>query len=201
MSAKDVIAGTLGVVGGAVGIAGAVFAGADSSEMAVAGLAGAVGGALTPAAIGGLGQGVMSATPATVKFGAKYGKEAIGAIGTASLYAGDFAGTMVGTAARTGTNIMATAAKSFSDNFLRESDKSFLGYKFNKKGMLLMAGIAGISSILGGGDAYLESRRGMPAQETLMTSTPNLDNFQYRAAETYGAGGDLVFALNKNRRG
>ena len=64
-----------------------------------------------------------------------------------------------------------------------------------------MFGIGTMAGIREGYDSYTTSRMGtMSGFETSTPKMPSLENRQ-DMAESYGAGGDLVFARNRNRRG
>ena len=64
-----------------------------------------------------------------------------------------------------------------------------------------MIGIGTMAGIREGYDSYTTSRMGtMNGFETSTPKMPAIENSK-DMAESYGAGGDLVFALNRNRRG
>lgn len=92
-----------------------------------------------------------------------------------------------------------------------KKSNSLGGLKLNKKGKIAL-GIVGLGLSMNDAiDTYDEIQQGTPSG--FMTSTPvmeitppeamgpSTDNWYSRSAEAYGAGGDLVFALNANRRG
>lgn len=131
----------------------------------------------------------------------KYGTKTLEALGGATIGAAKgsaeaVAGTSVG------------LGKKIANNFF-EIDKvkhnNLLGgVGLNKKGKFAAAMI-GAGLIMS--DMFKtenEIRKGTPsgfATSTPVIDGPSMDNYRARQAETYGAGGDLVFALNANRRG
>ena len=91
--------------------------------------------------------------------------------------------------------------KSFITTDPKKYGDTFLKAGLNKKGSALMLGIGTASGISDGYDSYTVSRMGtMNGFEISTPKMPSLENSQ-DMAESYGAGGDLVFALNRNRRG
>ena len=91
--------------------------------------------------------------------------------------------------------------KSFITTDPKKYGDTFLKAGLNKKGSALMFGICTVAGIREGYDSYTKSRMGtMNGFETSTPKMPSLENSQ-DMAESYGAGGDLVFALNRNRRG
>ena len=91
--------------------------------------------------------------------------------------------------------------KSFITTDPKKYGDTFLKAGLNKKGSALMLGIGTASGISDGYDSYTVSRMG--TMNGFEISTPKLPSIENRQdmAESYGAGGDLVFALNRNRRG
>ena len=91
--------------------------------------------------------------------------------------------------------------KSFITTDPKKYGNTFLKAGLNKKGSALMLGIGTASGISDGYDSYTVSRMGtMNGFEISTPKMPTIENRQ-DMAESYGAGGDLVFALNRNRRG
>ena len=91
--------------------------------------------------------------------------------------------------------------KSFITTDPKKYGDTFLKAGLNKKGSALMLGIGTASGISDGYDSYTVSRMGtMNGFEISTPKMPTIENRQ-DMAEIYGAGGDLVFALNRNRRG
>ena len=83
----------------------------------------------------------------------------------------------------------------------QQNGDTFLNAGLNNKGPALMFGIGTVAGIREGYDSYTKSRMGtMNGFEISTPKMPSLENSQ-DMAESYGAGGDLVFALNRNRRG
>ena len=91
--------------------------------------------------------------------------------------------------------------KSFITTDPKKYGDTFLKAGLNKKGSALMLGIGTASGISDGYDSYTVSRMG--TMNGIEISTPKMPAIENRQdmAESYGAGGDLVFALNRNRRG
>ena len=91
--------------------------------------------------------------------------------------------------------------KSFITTDPKKYGDTFLKAGLNKKGSALMFGIGTMAGIRDGYDSYTTSRMGtMNGFEISTPKMPAIENRQ-DMAESYGAGGDLVFALNRNRRG
>ena len=91
--------------------------------------------------------------------------------------------------------------KSFITTDPKKYGDTFLKAGLNKKGSALMLGTGALAGIRDGYDSYTMSRMG--TMNGFDISTPKLTAIENRQdmAESYGAGGDLVFALNRNRRG
>lgn len=95
------------------------------------------------------------------------------------------------------------AADFINRRFLREGE-NMIGKELNKKGKGVLFGGAILGSIGGANDALTESRKGMPAG--MLTPTPVIDGpgtdfYSDRSAESWGAGGDINFALSSIRQG
>jgi len=119
----------------------------------------------------------------------------------------DTVGLTAHTVGKTAVNITAGLAKTIGDNFLKYDPDygNITGVRLSGKGKAVAGMIAIGGSILGANNTYDKVRMGTPTGETL-NSTPTLNrsvnpNGQGFAAAQNGAGGDLVFALNTNRRG
>ena len=124
------------------------------------------------------------------------------AIGTAGVAA-------IGVQAIGGT--AAGAAKLFSNAFIGTDPKKYANMPFkmglNKAGIATMLAVGAAAGIKNGYNSYTSSRMGTPMG--IENSTPVVPqyenpenprrNMQQFRAEDYGAGGDLVFALNRNR--
>ena len=95
--------------------------------------------------------------------------------------------------------------ESFMKSFITTDPKkygdTFLKAGLNKKGTALMLGIGSLAGIRDGYESYTNSRMG--TMNGFQVSTPAIPSIESSKdmAEEYGAGGDLVFALNRNRRG
>lgn len=186
------------VVGGIMGAkTGAGIATTEDQEYgSMAGTGALIGAGLAAAAVpASLGIGETA-------FG--LGRKAPGileGIGGATIAAGKRAVPLVASAGRIGANVGLGLAD-FASSLVKESKDMPFGYKVSGKGKALLLGAAAIGSIVGANNAYTESRMGTPTG--IVNSTPQmpvLDNFQRDMAETYGAGGDLNFAMHRNRRG
>jgi hypothetical protein len=176
-----------------------------------AGIGAAAGIGLT-LTTGAVGSAVMNAGIKGKDFVKEYGAEKLATdvadvaadVGIEIGKRGLKAGRAVG---RTAMNIGAGVVKSFSDTFLEVDPKfenAIDGVKLSKWGKAAAGAFVLGASILGANDSYNKSRMGTPSGA--MTTTPIMDGpstdyYTRNAAETYGAGGDLVFALNRNRRG
>lgn len=105
----------------------------------------------------------------------------------------------------------AGAGKLFSDAFIGTDPKKYGDMPFkmglNKAGIATMLAVGAVAGVMDGFNAYTKSRMGTPAG--IENSTPIIPQYEspdmsgrdmrrFRS-EDYGAGGDLVFALNKNR--
>lgn len=122
-------------------------------------------------------------------------------IGGATISAGKRAVPIAAAAGKITANVGLGLAD-FASTLVKESKDMPLGYKISGKGKAMLLGAVAIGSIIGAHDTYTESRMGTPTG--LINSTPQmpvLDNIQKDMAETYGAGGDLNFAMHRNRRG
>lgn len=124
------------------------------------------------------------------------------AIGTAGVAA-------IGVQAIGGT--AAGAAKLFSNVFIGTDPKKYANMPFkmglNKAGIATMLAVGAAAGIKDGYNSYTNSRMGTPMG--IENSTPVVPQYEnpeipkndmrrFRA-EDYGADGDLVFALNRNR--
>ena len=132
----------------------------------------------------GLGAGVGAATALTATIGSVKGS------------AKAIAGTTVG--------IGDSIAKTFFEVNKEKHNNLIGGVCLNKKGKFA-AKLIGLGMIATGmaqteEDIYKGTPSGFATSTPIMDG-PSMDNYTARQAETYGAGGDLVFALNNNRRG
>lgn len=101
---------------------------------------------------------------------------------------------------RTGLNMTAGAVKITSDNLLKEAPDRLLNYEFNTLGKAAFLGGMAYSGISGAIDYENQLYQGTPTG--VVTPTPSVPQTSMAMdAQNYGAGGDLVFALNRNRRG
>ena len=131
-------------------------------------------------------------------------EETIGATGKILL-----GGAAIGTQAVGGTIL--GAGKAFSKAFIGTDPKKYADMPFkmglNKAGITTMLAVGAAAGIRDGYDSYTNSRMGtptgvengtpvIPEYESPEMSRRNMRHFR---AENYGAGGDLVFALNRNR--
>ena len=118
-------------------------------------------------------------------------------------------GAAIGTQAVGGTIV--GAGKLFSKTFIGTDPKKYADMPFkmglNKAGTTTMLAVGAVAGIRDGYDSYTNSRMGTPTG--VENSTPVIPeyespeisrrNMRHFRAENYGAGGDLVFALNRNR--
>lgn len=140
---------------------------------------------------------------------AKNGAKIVGKIGKAGLEATGEAtiGAVKGSAkaiAGTTVGIGDSIAKTFFEVNKEKHDNLIGGVGLNKKGKFA-AKLIGLGMIAAGmaqteEDIYKGTPSGFATSTPIMDG-PSMDNYTARQAETYGAGGDLVFALNNNRRG
>lgn len=105
----------------------------------------------------------------------------------------------------------AGVTEKFADTFLEydeNAENAFGGIKANKLGKIAVAGFTLGATILNGIETYDNNKKGTP--QGVVDPTPKIEpmadnSYRYGranfAAENYGAGGDLVFALNNLRRG
>ena len=122
------------------------------------------------------------------------GKTSLGiAVKTSALSLETAIGFTGGITERFTKGFITTDPKKYGDTFLKAG--------LNKKGSALMLGTGALAGIRDGYDSYTMSRMG--TMNGFEISTPKLPAIENRQdmAESYGAGGDLVFALNRNRRG
>ena len=140
---------------------------------------------------------------------AKNGAKIVGKIGKAGLEATGEAtiGAVKGSAkaiAGTTVGIGDSIAKTFFEVNKEKHDNLIGGVGLNKKGKFA-AKLIGLGMIAAGmaqteEDIYKGTPSGFATSTPIMDG-PSMDNYTARQAEIYGAGGDLVFALNNNRRG
>ena len=130
---------------------------------------------------------------------AKKGLDFLGGLGEVGVTTAEGVSKIAYNVGHTAGSVAAYGVKTVGDNLLRENPKRLLGFELNKKGKAAFLTVGLGASILGANDAYDQSRMGTPAG--YVTSTPSFRDYNNIAAENYGAGGDLVFALNKNRMG
>lgn len=130
----------------------------------------------------------------------KFGYNAIENVGEFTIGFSKPAAEGIASLGRTGLNMAAGATKLTSDTFLQESSERLLGYEFNKLGKAAFVGGMAYSGISGAIDYENELYQGTPTG--VITPTPSLPRTSMAMdAQNYGAGGDLVFALNRNRQG
>lgn len=165
----------------------------DSAIMGAAVGAGVLG---TGAVIGGTGYMLA-------KDDFKYGKKAAKAGGWLGKKGLEFTGNVsIGMANGAARGVMDTTlgvGDAISKAFLKvdkERPNMLGGVRLTKAGKAAVGLLALGSLVNDARKSYDESRMGTPTG--MVTSTPTID---YAGPEQYGAGGDLVFALNQNRRG
>jgi hypothetical protein len=195
--------GGLLTAGGAIGagaLAGGIIGANGEVESTMQGVAiGAAAGALALPAIGLAAKGAYSLGSSAVK---GIVNKAVNPISTAGASS---AASMMGTAAMTAAVPAARMAKGIIGmgsklvNFNAEADM-FSKVKFTGLGKSLIAGSALIKGAAGGFNELNKSHMGtMDGQIT--RATPRMQPSQPAYAQNAGATGDLVFAMNKNRRG
>ena len=196
-----------------IGIAGAVVASKDmpssTDDQSGEGLSTvakmAIGAAAALAAPRLIGEMAVSGGKAAAK-GLWNNKRAIadsiadGAITTAEKTIGAVSG-----AARGVLYPAAQVGKSLTDIIIEQSPTrfkdNFMNLGMTNRGKLII-GAAGIAAgFKGGWDRYNESRSGQMVGAAGPTPEITMENPKGTMADMYGAGGDLVFALNHNRRG
>lgn len=182
----------------------------DLENAAIAGLAGGVVGASIIPMKNGLGKIGELAGEAVHK---KYQTlKSPGGMANALDKASDSILSTAGRVTSVGAGLAAApigVTKSIAGNLLKDvdpSEGSLFNIKFNKKGKALMAGIALFSAVSEGNDTYNEIRKGASTGRVLGPTPSFMEeqrqverNNSVRMAEEYGAGGDLIFALNRNR--
>ncbi len=172
---------------------------------------GAVAGASVFGVIAGASFAGAQLTKNDFALAKKIGSATADIAGDVAATTGNFAvGAAKGTVKTTG-GLIAGIGKSLSDKFLEinPKNKNIFGGLSLKKNLGTKAALVGIGlgMILNEGfEVNNEIDKGVPMGAA--TSTPeidntwqSMDNYQSRSAEAYGAGGELVFALNANRRG
>lgn len=185
---------TGGLVGARVGANFATTEDQDYGSMAGTGamIGAGLGAAAVPASLG-IGSAAWNIGKRT--------PEILEGIGDATIKTGKKVFPVAAGAGKVAANVSLGIGE-FASTLVRESKDMPLGFTLSKKGKALVAGAAVIGSIVGANDAYTESRMERPTG--IANSTPQmpvLDSFQRDIAETYGAGGDLNFAMHRNRRG
>lgn len=187
--------GAMGAAGMAYDVAASNADQEDGTLLKSGGVGLAVG-----AATAGLGYAAAGATNFMTKDNFKHSKTALKAgekylevsgkvyMGLAEGAIKQAAGTVVGL----GEGI----SKAFLETDPLKHKNLIGGVGLNKAGKFA-AGVVGLGMLVSDGiDSYNQSKMSTP--NGMVTSTPNID---YAGPEQYGAGGDLVFAMNKNRRG
>lgn len=210
---NDLLLGSIGWVGATTGLGIAWGVGASNADQQYSATSdSAMLGAGVGVVTGGLGLAAGSLYDYSTKNNyehlknggkraQKYGTKTLEVLGEGTMAAAKgtaeaVAGTSVG------------LGKKIANNFF-EIDKAkhnnlLGGLGLNKKGKFAAAMI-GAGLIMG--DMFKtenEIYKGTPsgfATSTPIIDGPSMDNYRARQADTYGAGGDLVFALNANRRG
>lgn len=143
---------------------------------------------------------------ATIKVGKAAWNAAPGAAektGSASLFAARGVGDAAWTGFKTGGNMILGAGKTLGDIMIdvnpEKYDWSLFGASLTGKGKAIVFGAAAIGGTAGAYNDYETTQMGMPSGE-VVTPTPSAAGYT-RFGEEMGATGDLVFAMNRNRRG
>lgn len=94
------------------------------------------------------------------------------------------------------------AAKLGEETLLTPNAKRQFGYELSPVGWGVFATVGTYGAMARAKDTYDMDRAGIPNGAVGPTpQMPVLDEYSARQAEMLGAGGDLVFAMNNNRRG
>lgn len=122
-------------------------------------------------------------------------------IGDASLYTAEGIGHAAGVGIKTGGTMMVGAGKMVGDLIEYNPKKytnSLFGAEFSRTGKTLMIGAGLIAGTAGAYNEYETTQMGTPSGE-VASPTPSINYTRF--GEEMGATGDLVFAMNRNRRG
>lgn len=114
-------------------------------------------------------------------------------------------GTYVGAGVASNVKHTTRGAVNFASSLLKEDKaNSLLGYRVNKKGLALAAGISAVSSATKETKQYFTQDLKGRSDGQVTPYAPRMTgvgNGYGSYGQQAGATGDLVFALNKNRRG
>lgn len=91
----------------------------------------------------------------------------------------------------------ANQAVEFAGSMFEKSDKNLLGIKLNTKGKLVAGGLAVASGSKQAAAQFNETTMGTQRDSQITSHAPRIPSY----ANNGGATGDLVFALNANRKG
>lgn len=80
---------------------------------------------------------------------------------------------------------------------IKRSDDSALGWRVNKRGMLVASAGAMVAGAPSAGKQFVDNRRGTNYDQQVTSVAPRVPAY----AQNGGATGDLVFALNNLRHG
>lgn len=91
----------------------------------------------------------------------------------------------------------ATQVTNIAGSMFEKTDKNLLGVKLNKKGMLVAGGVSLIGGVPQATNKFNETTMGTQRDAHITPFAPKTPAYQNNG----GATGDLVFALNQNRKG
>ena len=146
-------------------------------------------------------RGVGSATIAAGEAGAMGAKKAAPHILNGAVGAAEAIGDMALTGAETAGKMMLGAGKYMGDMIDINPAKyeySLFGAGLTGKGKAIVYGSALVAGTLGAYNDYETTQMGTPSGE-VVGPTPRMNYTRF--GEEMGATGDLVFAMNRNRRG
>ena len=157
----------------------------------------------------GIGHAAYSTVEAIGSVAEKAGRAAWNAapgaaekVGSASLYTAEGIGNAAGIGMKTGLNMAVGAGKYAGDLMIdinpTKYDWSLFGAGLTGKGKALVYGSALAAGTVGAYRDYETTQMGTPSGE-VVTPTPRINYTHF--GEEMGATGDLVFAMNRNRRG
>lgn len=189
-------AGTIGTVTGAAAVMDIAKSNADQQydtlgDSALIGAAASGGAIVGGGALGYIGYRA-AASPKVRNIAKAAGKATLEGIGNTAIFTGK-------QVAKTAAESTVTMGDAISKAFLKvdNTKPNMIGnVRLNKAGKVAATLLALGTMANDARKTYDDSRAGTPTG--MVTSTPNID---YAGPEQYGAGGDLVFALNQNRRG
>lgn len=152
-----------------------------------------------------LGKIGLNAATKTKMRASKLGRASVYNIGKGSKWTGKKLGTIAGDTLKNDINKFVKSTANIASHFVREDKaNSLIGYRLKKRGIALAAGVGVLSTAAKETKTYIkEDLRG--SQDGYVTplspSYTGVGNGYGSYGQQAGATGDLVFALNRNRRG